>query len=253
MNYYQRYYRTLLREGIAGKPRGLNVKQKHNVAYYSNPMEVFTRENFNPAIGLMEGLQFIAGVFDAAAIKRIAPNIDISLFTEQSAYGPIAKDQVDWVIDELLHDPDSRRAVISLTNPKQPLKDRPCTIALQFQMVVKPSIRNLQMTAYMRSSDVLWGLQYDILQFSLLANMIAACIFVRSNHYQHFLNTFPIFIGNSHVYTDRELSMLNSQRELYNIEWPLHTVAAWRKKALSIINDKTLTASKLKEMFLWRD
>ncbi len=84
-----------------------------------------------------------------------------------------ANSQWDSAKLELLNDPDSRRAVMTIAqaedfvlaaNTMKKVKDVPCTLSLQF------FIRNRQLYLHtnMRSNDAFWGLTYDLFSFTLL-------------------------------------------------------------------------------------
>lgn len=74
-------------------------------------------------------------------------------------------------VDELRRDPDSRRAVMHINQPRDlrravtwGSKDVPCTLSLQ--LLVRD--RRLHMHAVMRSNDAVWGLPYDVFSFTCL-------------------------------------------------------------------------------------
>lgn len=87
------------------------------------------------------------------------------------AYGPRLLPQLQYVVEALIADRDTRQAVASIWTPSpQPSKDIPCTLALTFM------IRDgrLHAHAFMRSSDVWLGVPYDLFSFSCYATLIAA-------------------------------------------------------------------------------
>lgn len=96
--------------------------------------------------------------------------------TNNSAYGYILFkkynfNQLEQIIELLKKDIDSRRAVLNISDPtinRITTKDMQCTIGLQFL------IRNnkLNMTVYMRSNDVYFGLPYDYIFFESIHQYI---------------------------------------------------------------------------------
>lgn len=189
---YARYYRTLTK-GLKAKPRGLDVSFVHNVVYQFTPGKVVRRHGDNPAIGFMELTQLIAGVFDVDGIARVAPNARLELFTGQSAYGPRMGEQLERVVNELVNDKDSRRAVIMIAGLNETPETMPCTLSAQFQLV--SSTRELVSTFTMRSSDAIWGLPYDMIQFGGLSLVVASCTMSDTGHMSGVIN-----IANGHVY-----------------------------------------------------
>lgn len=189
MNYYTRYVRSLRTTGASRKPRGLGVVSKMNVTFTCKPCTTFRRPHDNPLIGFMEGLQFIAGVFNMSQISRIAPNAQLNLFGSTSSYGPRITGQVDQVIEELRNDHDTRRAVLVLAENTEGLADRPCTTSLQY--TIRDGVLHTIVT--MRSSDAVLGLPYDLIQFSMMSEMISACVKVPAAG-------VIINIGDAHIY-----------------------------------------------------
>lgn len=95
--------------------------------------------------------------------------------TSNSAYGYILfkkyKNQLEEVIQLLKKDPDTRRAVLNISDPaidRINTKDMQCTIAVQFL------VRNgsLDTTVYMRSNDIIYGFPYDYIFFMSLSRYI---------------------------------------------------------------------------------
>lgn len=79
--------------------------------------------------------------------------------------------QWDLCVKELAADPDSRRAVMHVNQPRdlwravdRGSRDVPCTLSLQ--VLVRD--RRLHMHVMMRSNDVVWGLPYDVFSFTCL-------------------------------------------------------------------------------------
>lgn len=195
-------YETIYRNGIRAKPRGLYVKELYDVSLQVKYGTVVTRNGLNQAIGIMEGLQFIACTFDYDAIKRVAPNARLELFTEQSAYGPRIKNMLHRVVKELKEDSDTRRAILMIANSYESGAQLPCTISYQFH---RPNETMLNATVYMRSSDIVWGLPYDIVQFQMMLEAVAMCLGVDCGY-------VTIHIGNSHLYESTALNRNNEGR-----------------------------------------
>lgn len=117
--------------------------------------------------------------------------------TNNSAYGYIIHkkypfDQLQLAIDCLKADKNSRRAVINISDPaidKLKTNDMQCTIALQFL------IRNekLEMTVYMRSNDVYFGLPYDYIYFTSLAEYVAKKLDIEFVKYTHIATSMHMY------------------------------------------------------------
>lgn len=102
-----------------------------------------------------------------------------------SAYGYHIANSLKNLVKKLKEDKDTRQAVLNIYSSKYGIdmktKDVPCTIALNFL------IRNnkLNLTTYMRSNDLFWGLQYDLFMFTCLQEVIAKELGIEMGYYIH--------------------------------------------------------------------
>lgn len=232
-NYFENYSANIMNFGKRRTPRGLSIHSLHNITVECVPGTTYVRKGSNPLIGFMEGLQLIAGIFDPIQIARIAPKADLSLFTYQAAYGPRVKDQLPMVVEKLKNDPDTRQAVLILADPNEPLEQRPCTNTIQFMRV-----RNaLRTHVTMRSSDAVWGLPYDLIQFTMLGDVVAASIGAVATE-------LSINIGDAHIY-DRHADKIKPL-DLYRFHLPgyspkqsLEMWIDWAKRMIPML-DKNL-------------
>jgi len=231
-NEFQKYYDHIITGGRSSKPRKLATKALYNASFEYLPGILYSRPKCNLAIGFVELLQFIAGIFDPKTIAAVAPKAQLDLFTSQSAYGPRVGEQLANVIDELNSDPDSRRAVIMIAHHTDNLANRPCTLSMQFQL--RPSRtripRELITTIIMRSSDAVWGLPYDIIQFAGISMVVARCV-------NAFASYSRILIGNAHIYDTTKLSRGTRYFRYGRFELGLvgHTLETWKNWAYSWI------------------
>ena len=123
-----------------------------------------------------EALWILAGD-DALApltrfVKRMADFSDDGL-TLRGAYGPRLVPQLNYVVDTLTRDRDTRQAVASIWTPvPAPSKDIPCTLVVTF--VIRGD--RLHQHVYMRSSDLWLGLPYDMFSFSCWGIKVACLV-----------------------------------------------------------------------------
>jgi len=103
--------------------------------------------------------------------------------------------QIDYVIDLLKRQPDTRQAVITILDMKEHdtfTFDTPCTYAIQFTIVKN----KLNMCVTMRSNDLWYGFCNDQYQFSKLQEMM-------SNELEIEIGTYYHFAHNLHLYNDK--------------------------------------------------
>ena len=103
--------------------------------------------------------------------------------------------QIDYVIDLLKRQPDTRQAVITVLDMKEHdtfTFDTPCTYAIQFTIVKN----RLNMCVTMRSNDLWYGFCNDQYQFSKLQEMMSNELNIEMGTYYHFAH-------NLHLYNDK--------------------------------------------------
>ena len=165
---------------------------------------------FNPDYATTEWLWYLSQHKNTQNIGKMAKIWDMIKDENgecESNYGEylIPSGQWSWVINELITDPDSRRATIAINQPyhkgKNP-KDIPCTQYIQF------FIRNgkLDMGVYLRSNDVIYGFCNDIFTFSLFQQLMC-------NDLKHLgvdveLGEYHHHAGSMHIY-ERHYEMAN--------------------------------------------
>ena len=112
----------------------------------------------------------------------------------RSNYGHIIKEGNQWeyIKNELIGDPESRRAVISLYNGNEHGRyeyDTPCTQTIGF------TIRDgkLDMTVTMRSNDLWFGFGNDQYCFSMYQEKLAKELNLDMGLYYHFATNFHLY------------------------------------------------------------
>ena len=103
--------------------------------------------------------------------------------------------QIDYVIDKLKNNKDTRHAAISIYDCKEHPKyekDTPCTYAVQFTIIHG----RLDMCVTMRSNDLWFGFCNDQYCFSRLQEMVSKRLNIEPGVYYHFAH-------NMHLYNDK--------------------------------------------------
>jgi thymidylate synthase len=216
------------------EPRGQKIRER--LAFTFTLADPQTRlvhseaRNANYGFAVGEFLWYWQGRTDLEMMlyynKRMASFSDDGKHLE-SAYGfRLRKDtrdgsghsQWDDVIETLLSDADSRRAVMTIYSPADMrravsvgTKDVPCTLSLQF------FIRNncLNLHAVMRSNDVMWGLTYDLFSFTLLQECMLHELQIRGMKDLR-LGQYHHTAGSLHIYENH----FEMARKIYSDPWP---------------------------------
>jgi len=103
--------------------------------------------------------------------------------------------QIQYVADKLIANPDTRHAAISIYDGKENDKyknDTPCTYAIQFTVLHN----KLNMSVYMRSNDLWYGFCIDQYCFSSLQKLMSEMTGYDVGTYYHHAH-------NLHLYNDK--------------------------------------------------
>lgn len=160
----------------------------------------------NPFFHLFEALWMLAGrndvAFPASIVDRMRTYSDDGK-TLRGAYGfrwrnHFGYDQLDYIVDDLKKNPDSRRSFLSMWDAATDLgadtKDLPCNLGASFWIDLNGS---LSMTVFCRSNDVLWGAYgANAVHFSVLLEYMASRIGVPVGRYWQVSNNFHLYLAH---------------------------------------------------------
>lgn len=180
------------------------------VTTYQAPQErvlLLAARDANPFFHLMEALWMLAGRHDTEFVTRFNKRMDE--FSDDGAtlwgaYGyrwrqHFGLDQLNALVDELRHNPTSRRCVLSMWDGRHDFtvgvqggKDVPCNTHAYVE--VREGVLNL--TVLCRSNDAVWGAHgANAVHFSLLQEYLAARVGAG-------LGVLRQFSNNYHTYTE---------------------------------------------------
>jgi hypothetical protein len=168
--------RDIARRGVESRPRGLLIKEllAHTTkADMSRPIVSVVGRKLGFKFLAAEAWWILTGRND---VESIAPySSHIASFSNDGhrfdgAYGPRVVDQLRYVVDTLVADPDTRQAAIEIWRPNpRESKDVPCTLVVQWLL----RDGKLHCVDTMRSSDAWLGWPYDVFNFSMLSAYVA--------------------------------------------------------------------------------
>ena len=203
---YEYYHDKIIREGVNFG----DTKALFNIGFYiENPLDhaIENEERkWNPVYAEAEWQWYLSGDRNTAKLGELygkVPEIWKRMADSQnnvnSNYGWQWKrnDQIDYVIDLLRYQPDTRQAAISIYDCKEHdtfTFDTPCTYAVQFTMLKG----KLNMSVVMRSNDLWFGFCNDQYQFSKLQHYI----WNRLGRDLE-IGTYFHFAHNLHLYNDK--------------------------------------------------
>jgi thymidylate synthase len=154
-----------------------------------------------------ELLWFLKGETNIAYLKANKVSIWDEWADEQGELGPVYGkqwrrwsaadgreiDQIRWVVDEIRHNPDSRRLIVSAWNvadlPDMALM--PCHTMFQFYV----ADGRLSCQLYQRSGDIFLGVPFNIASYALLTHLVAQVTGLGVGDFVHTL-------GDAHLYAN---------------------------------------------------
>jgi len=125
-------------------------------------------------------------------------------------------DQITWLINEILINPNSRRLILSAWNPNQinEMALPPCHTLAQFKVMNG----KLSCQLYQRSADMFLGVPFNIASYSLLTHMIAQICNLK-------LGSFVWVGGDCHIYKNHKEQVIQQLKrkpqKLPNLIMPL--------------------------------
>ena len=137
-------------------------------------------------------------------------------------------DQIKYVIEELLKDNNSRRAILTAWNPLQldEMALPPCHMLYSFYK----DDNGLSCLMTMRSSDLFLGLPFNIASTAILTHIIAKVLHIKPDK-------ISISICDSHIY-EEHINSVNTQLEREIYELPQLTINLEAPSINSPIDEK---------------
>lgn len=149
---------------------------------------------FAEAWWILSGSNRVADI--SQYMKNIAKFSDNGI-TFRGAYGPKIVEQLDYIVETLANDQNTRQAVLNIwrENPR-PTKDYPCTLNMQW--LIRDG--KLNCMTNMRSSDAWLGWVYDVFNFSMISNWVQVAL--REKHGIDLeLGDLYLTAGSQHLYS----------------------------------------------------
>ena len=162
-----------------------------------------------------ELLWFLKGETNIAYLKQNKVSIWDEWADENGELGPVygkqwrswqcpdgsTIDQIQWLVDEIKRNPDSRRLIVNAWNVADLSKMAlmPCHAIFQFYV----ADGKLSCQLYQRSADLFLGVPFNIASYALLTHMIAQVCGLGVGDFVHTL-------GDAHIYSNH-LDQVNEQ------------------------------------------
>jgi thymidylate synthase len=203
---FKKICQALLTDGQSSSPRGqLTLELRNAWVSIENPGDgVCTLPARATDIEYLNGelAWYLSGSLNVADIEKHSKfwtKLADTNGTVNSNYGFLAliekhagKSQLEWVIDSLKDDPDTRQAVINYNQPRHKYKgnkDFVCTLTQEF----RAADNKLDSHVHMRSNDLIFGLTYDLPWFVGLQRRAAKEAGLEVGSYSHQASSLHIY------------------------------------------------------------
>lgn len=180
----------------------------------------------NPAFGIAEVVWILAGSNDAEVLNFWFPQLP-----NYAGHGPLYSgaygyrlrhhfgvDQLERACEILSANPNSRQAVLQYWDGRGdlPLEDglpRSADIPCNIMSLLKVRDKCLHWTQVMRSNDVCRGLPYNLLQFTVMQEILAGWLGLNLGYYCHWSDSLHAYAEGFH-----DFSICEPTKQLKNID-----------------------------------
>lgn len=238
---WSRAIQECINDGFESAPRGYKIKEMFDRTLIFDPRYPIVRHverKYNVSYLRQELLwKLRANRFDASICRHAkmwesVQNTDGSFNSNYGIYWFGEQRGAEHVVNELIYDRDSRRAVIPMLS-KDHLSDNDvvCTECIGFRIRANA----LHMSVHMRSSDVVFGLGTDVPSFAFLYRIVFGLL---SEYYDLRIGQIAITAMSSHIY-ERHFEM--AQRIYCNpaVQSVIHMPFCTLQEAHAIIQSKS--------------
>ncbi|HKI44420.1 MAG TPA: thymidylate synthase [Balneolales bacterium] len=219
---------------------------------------------YNPAYGLVEFIWIITGN-NASQILNFwnpgLPNFAGSGDTYHGAYGfrlrhEFGIDQIKRAYQALLTTPESRQVVLQIWKPEIDLPDingKPVSKDIPCNLMSLLKIREgyLHWSQIMRSNDILRGLPYNIIQFTMLQEIMAGWLGVKLGDYIHLSDSLHVYEKDIPEFSCAAQKSEKYDRELFSLTYDESKVMfGMIYEDLEKVSNGNLKEDQLREIFL---
>jgi len=219
-------------------PRGMPITEiigNQVIVDMQHPVITCVERKLSYTFMLAEAWWILSGKKDVPSIEKyckVITKFSDDGLTFFGAYGPPISEQLDYVVDCLKGDRDSRQAVLTIwrQNPQRS-KDIPCTVAVQW--VIRDG--HLHCIDTMRSNDAWLGFPYDVFNFSMLSWHVLEQLRRLSEYRDLKLGALFLQAGSHHLY-DRDMIKYQQLKQTNRLRHNFGGVAGHALSASSVVD-----------------
>jgi len=197
--FYHKVGTELLLNGETANPRGKETKELLHCSFKivdpRNRLAYHSERKFSLLYAIIESLMLVQPTKELKYFSNF--NSKMREFSDDGvhlngAYGMRVGISIYEAINKIRNDKDTRQCIIPILNYRDIInetKDIPCTTNLHFM------IRNnkLDLHVHMRSSDIIWGIPYDVFMFTMLQEILANTLQIDVGNYYYTSNSLHVY------------------------------------------------------------
>jgi len=218
---------------------------------------------YNPAFGLVEFIWILTGNSESRVLNYWNPGLPKysgAGAEYHGAYGfrlrhEFGIDQIKRAFDILSNTPETRQAILQIWKPDidmptgdgRPVsQDIPCNV----MSLLKVRDNRLHWTQIMRSNDVMRGLPYNIIQFTMLQEMMASWLGCGLGDYFHLSDSLHFYESDAQSFAVGETESLGVDREMFNLSYEdTHAVLGSLYEDLTLVAGGNNSEACLRDVF----
>ena len=190
------------------------------------------RPPYNPAFGLVEFIWIITGNNESRVLNYWNPDLPkysgVGDFYH-GAYGfrlrhEFGLDQIKRVYQALSNAPETRQAILQIWKPDRDLPatdGRPVSTDIPCNVMSLLKLRDgyLHWSQIMRSNDIMRGLPYNLIQFTLLQEVMAGWLGSKIGDYFHFSDSLHVYKKDLTQFCCTPTNVKVTEREPFSLSY----------------------------------
>jgi thymidylate synthase len=231
-----------LKDAPECSPRGMKTKEMLGCQLFvedaRSRLAFCSGRKFSLAFALAEAVWVYEGRSDLEYVQRYNKryaNFSDDGVTLHGAYGPRVREPMQQALKKLRSDRDTRQAVVTIYGNDDSYvqsKDIPCTIA--WQLFARDG--KLNMICTMRSSDIFWGIPYDLFVNTMLQEVWADYLELDVGWYLHQSASLHVY-ERHYAWLDMEFADVRMPGTVNHLFMRSLSVAEKHSRVLECVDD----------------
>ena len=214
---------------------GETLELLHTCFHISDPTQRWVlnrRPPINPAFALAEVIWILSGRNDSAFLNYWNPRLPQYSGRGPQYYGAYGQrlrfrfgiDQIRFAFESLDSNPDSRQVVLQIWDAASDLpiekgkprsRDIPCNVC----SLLKVRRNQLEWMQIMRSNDLVLGWPHNVVQFTILQEMMAGWLGISVGSYSHLSDSLHVYIDQLNGMIESPLLIMDMNDDRWDLSY----------------------------------